>query len=74
MISFDASSSYDPEGGALVFFWDWDGDGTYDLSSGADPTVEHEYAVAGQYNATVLVRDAQHLTDSASVVIVAHGA
>ena len=72
LISFDASGSTDPEGGALVFQWDWEGDGIYDLNSGADPTVQHQYTVSGQYNATVLVTDIQSLQDTATVLIEAH--
>jgi hypothetical protein len=72
LINFDASGSYDPDGVAITFWWDWEGDGVYDLYSGTDPTVQHEYTTSGQYNATVKVTDVQHLIDTASVLIDVH--
>lgn len=68
-VQFDASGSYDPDGYNLWFKWDFDGDGVYDLDSGTDPTVEHTYTEAGEYDAVVLVRDYPGDTDRASVRI-----
>ena len=42
--TFDASGSYDPEGGELSFYWDWDGDGWMD-ESGTNPIVSHTYTL-----------------------------
>jgi hypothetical protein len=60
---FDASASFDPDGGSLSYSWDF-GDGT--TSNLVLPT--HAYATGGAYTATVTVSDGQ-LTDSDSVVV-----
>ncbi len=56
MVNFDASESYDPEGEALTFEWQF-GDGT----NGTGPQVSHEYvAENGQeqsFEATLVVSD-----------------
>lgn len=50
--AFDASQSYDPEGGQLLFSWSF-GDGS--TSNSAYP--EHTYFHLGQYLATLVVQD-----------------
>jgi cytochrome c len=59
----------DPEGGALMYTWDY-GDG----SAGAGRSVTHRYLTAGTYTATVTVRDAGGLTGSATVQVVVNPA
>jgi PKD repeat protein len=52
-VSFNGSSSYDPDGGALTYSWNF-GDGSA-LSSAANPS--HTYTAAGNYTATLTVTD-----------------
>lgn len=52
LVSFDASGSIDPEGGGLIYEWDF-GDGTTD--SGI--AVEHNFVVAGNYDVILRVVD-----------------
>ena len=59
-VSFDAGGSFDPEGSALGYAWDF-GDGT----SGTGTTVQHTYTKAGKYQAVVTVTDAAGANDSA---------
>ena len=58
------ASGRDPEGGALIYTWDY-GDG----SQGAGRSVTHRYLTAGTYTAKVTVRDAQGATGTATVQV-----
>lgn len=51
-LSFDASSTTDPEGDALSYSWDF-GDGTY----GSGMTTSNSFTVAGTYSVTLSVSD-----------------
>ncbi len=55
-VDFDATRSSDPEGGALTFEWDFDGNGTFD-ATGA--TASHTYTELGKYTARLRVTDPQ---------------
>jgi PKD repeat protein len=69
-VDFDASGSYDPDGGSITRYeWDWNGDATYDFDSGTDPTAAHTYNAGGVYQATVRVTDGESVTDTASTTI-----
>lgn len=58
VVTFDASSSYDPDGRIVRFEWDFDGDGIYDLTSGpGSPTAEWLYDYGGSYQVTLRVTD-----------------
>ena len=58
------ASGRDPEGGPLLYTWDY-GDG----AQGAGRSVTHRYRTAGTYTATVTVRDAGGLTGTATVQV-----
>ncbi len=66
VIVFDGSASFDPEGGALVYGWDF-GDG--EMGSGVGPG--HVFADDGEYEVTLTVTDIQSLdaSDTASALI-----
>ena len=66
-VEFDATASTDPNAGdTLTYAWDFDGNGTTD-STAARPA--HDYATAGNFDATLTVRDAGGLTDTDTIVI-----
>ncbi len=56
-ISFDASSSKDPDGSVAKYEWDFDGNGTYETSGGSNPVISHSYATAGTYTVGLRVTD-----------------
>jgi len=68
-VHFDPAGTQDPDGDALTYAWDFDGDGTTD-STEAGP-VDHTYATPGQFSAKLSVTDTTGLTGAASVVITA---
>lgn len=67
VVSLNATASVDPEGGALRYGWDLDGDGAYDDSSLASLT--STFSVNGTYRIGVQVTDPQGLTDVESTTI-----
>ncbi|MBN1529109.1 MAG: PQQ-dependent sugar dehydrogenase, partial [Thermoleophilaceae bacterium] len=68
-VSFNASTSSDPDGDALSYAWDLDGDGQYDDSTSVSPTFT--YTQAGTYTARVRASDPGGLSGTDSVTITA---
>ena len=66
VVAFSGSASFDPDGDALTYAWDF-GDGAG--STRADP--QHTYRRAGTYTARLTVADPDGATGSAAVEIVA---
>lgn len=54
-VTFDASSSFDPDGEIVSYEWDFDGDGRFDDAEGEE--VEHEFTQEGTYEVTLRVTD-----------------
>ena len=61
-VTFDASTSSDPEDTTLAYSWDF-GDGT---TASGSKLASHQYTTAGTYTATVTVTDSQGAGDSAT--------
>ncbi len=55
-VAFDAGTSSDPDGDALTYQWDFDGNGSFDATG---VTANHTYTTLGQYNARLRVTDAK---------------
>ena len=53
-VTFNGSTSVDPEGGTLTYQWDFDGDGTFDATG---VTASHTYPANGQFQARLKVTD-----------------
>jgi subtilisin-like proprotein convertase family protein/uncharacterized membrane protein YgcG len=72
-VSYDASASTDPDvGGSIVKYeWDLDGNGSYELDSGTDPTVQRAYDVGGSVLVKLRVTDADGAKATHSVTVVA---
>jgi PKD repeat protein/glucose/arabinose dehydrogenase len=66
-VNFNGSASSDPEGGALTYAWDLDGDGAFD--DGAAATATYTYTTQGSHTATLRVTDPAGSFDTDSVAI-----
>jgi PKD repeat protein len=56
-IAFNGSASKDPDGSISKYEWDFDGNGTYESSSGTSPTTTHTYPTPGNYTVGLRVTD-----------------
>ncbi|MDX6742430.1 ThuA domain-containing protein [Actinocorallia sp. A-T 12471] len=65
-VAFSSAGSSDPDGDALTYAWDFDGNGTTD-STAANPT--HTYTANGQFTARLTVRDPGGKTGSATFAV-----
>jgi PKD repeat protein len=66
-VNFTSTGSRDPEGGALTYAWDLDGDGAYDDGTGA--TATYTYTTQGSYTARIRVTDSGGLSATDAVTI-----
>lgn len=66
-VAFDGSASSDPDGDALTFAWDLDGDGAFD--DGAAASASFTYTEPGSYTATLRVSDPAGAVGTSSVTI-----
>ena len=64
-VSFDASSSVDPDGTIAKYEWDLDGDGSFETNSGTNPKVTHTYSAEGEFDVRLRVTDNKGATDLA---------
>jgi glucose/arabinose dehydrogenase len=67
MVSFDGTGSSDPDGHALTYAWDLDGDGAYDDATASRPS--YTYTAEGSYAAKLRVTDPGGLAGTATVTI-----
>ncbi len=61
-VNFDGTGSRDPNGDALTYAWDLDGDGAYDDSTAPNPT--YTYSTAGSYKIGLKVTDGSGASDT----------
>ena len=66
-VQFHGDMSTDPDGDALTYAWDLDGDGAFDDSTAANPT--HTYTTNGSVNVRLRVTDSHNATNIASVTV-----
>jgi PKD repeat protein len=67
-VQFTGSESFDPDGGALTYSWDFGDGATSDL-----PDPGHTYTEPGTFTATLTVRDAFNASASTTVEILVAG-
>jgi glucose/arabinose dehydrogenase/PKD repeat protein len=70
-VSFDGTSSSDPDGDAITYAWDLDDDGDFDDGTGA--TASWTYATDGDKTARLRVTDSRGASGTASTEIVVGG-
>ena len=71
-VDFDASGSSDPEGLALTYAWDLDGDGQYNDATGV--TTSHTYSNLGSVTVGLRVTDVDGSSDTTTTLISAGNA
>jgi YD repeat-containing protein len=62
-VTFDASSSADPDGSITKYEWDLDGDGTFETNSGTNKVVTRSYTTEGTFDLRLRVTDNGGATD-----------
>ncbi len=67
-VSFDAAASTDPEGGALRYHWDFDGDGGFERLT-FTPSTSFTYTGPGIFAASVAAEDSEGAVGTASLQI-----
>ena len=65
-VTFDASSSYDPDGNITNYEWDF-GDGN--ITNTTEEKIKHSYSEAGSYKVTLTVTDDKGATNSTTKII-----
>jgi len=65
-ITFNASSSYDPDGNIMNYEWDF-GDGN--ITSTTEEKISHSYSEAGSYKVTLTVKDDKGAMNSTTKII-----
>jgi len=65
-VTFDASSSYDPDGKIMNYEWDF-GDGN--ITNTTEEKINHSYSEAGSYEVTLTVKDDDGATNSTTKII-----
>ncbi len=68
-VLFDSSGSIDLDGQIIQHNWDFDGDGSVDLSTGTVSTASHTYQSNASFNAEVTVIDDDGGTATATVMV-----
>jgi YD repeat-containing protein len=58
-VTFNGSSSHDPDGSIVKYEWDLDGNGSYETNTGSTPTVTKTYATEGSVTVGLRVTDNQ---------------
>ena len=58
LITFDARATFDPDGAITEYAWDFNGDGSFDLST-EDPVMIHSYSTGGIKHVMLRATDAE---------------
>ncbi|MFC1572800.1 PKD domain-containing protein [Candidatus Eisenbacteria bacterium] len=69
---FDASCTSDREDllQELLYLWDWNADGIFDVGIDGDPTATHSFAAPGTYSVVLRITDSRGWSDSDTLEVV----
>ncbi len=67
-ITFDPAGSYDTDGSIVLYEWDWESDGVYDLSSLSPDIASYTYMTTGTFTVTLRVTDNDGLTGTTTAI------
>jgi PKD repeat protein len=73
-VSFNGSTSSDPDGMIAKYEWDLDGNGTYETDTGTTATTTKSYATAGTVNVGLRVTDNRGATTTVTHALTVNGA
>jgi PKD repeat protein len=75
LVTFNGSSSKDPDGTIAKYEWDLDGNGTFETNSGSNPSTSRTYPGAAEVNVSLKVTDngGKQATKSSVVSIASNG-
>ena len=68
-VSLDASGSVDADGEVASYEWDLDGDGAFEITTGSEPRVQHDYPAGSTLTAAVRVTDDAGASDDAGAEV-----
>ncbi len=68
-VTFDASSSSDPDGRIVSYRWDLDGDGAFETTTGSSPSTSTSYRRPQTVAVTLRVTDDDGASDEATVTV-----
>ncbi len=68
-VTFNASTSSDPDGSIVKYQWDLDGNGSYETDTGTTPTTTKSYANSGPVDVRVRVFDNANGTDTETTTV-----
>ena len=63
-VTFNGSTSNDPDGSIVKYEWDLDGNGSYETNTGSTPTVTKTYSAEGPVDVSLRVTDNQTGVDT----------
>jgi PKD repeat protein len=72
-VTFNGSSSNDPDGSIATYEWDLDGDGSYETNTGTTASATKSYAAAGNVTVRLRVTDGDGMTGTKSVALYVNG-
>src|SRR6476469_2364533 len=64
-VTFDASSSIDPDGTIAKYEWDFNSDGSFETNAGSNPKTTHTFSAEGDFDVRLRVTDNKGATDLA---------